>query len=364
MVYYSDGGGYFYDHSYMERAAEAAWEVIELANNGVHSLVPWQDYYKQFGRNDGFLPWSTETLVACVNDAKGYNFATGGPGGQPNGFPSADFNGVGSGPFNQKHGRNISPSRFGGTDITAGLTQNLVDMFEMDNGLPIEDSESGYDPMDPWNNRDPRFRGGVLVDQDEWTFRDPEVNKLNMYLGGGDAGSEFASPYLCKKFWPKGVNSYDQQWDQYRMSNPILRLAEVYLIYAEAINEVYGPTSSLPGASLTAADAVNIVRARAGMPDVNSKFLSSKELFRERIWNERAVELFAEDATRWYDLKRWHVAHLEEFRKVYTCLFDQDYTFFNVVEYQTKVFEEKHYWLPIYRSQTQIYSDFPQNPGW
>lgn len=363
MVYYSGGGGYEFDQDYMLRTANAALEVIQLANTGAHSLVPWGDYYKQFGRNDNFAPWSDETLVACVNDAKGYNFATGGPGGSINGF-SADFNGFGSGFFNQKMGKNLTPARFSGNNNTAGVTQNMVDMFETINGLPIDDPDSGYDPMDPWSNRDPRFRGGILVDQDEWTFIDPEANKLNMYVGGGDAGSEFASPYICKKYWPKGANNYDKQLDYYRASSPVLRLAEVYLIYAEAVNELYGPGGTAPGAGLTALEAVNKVRERAGMPAVNAKFTSDKNLFRERIRNERAVELFAEDGTRWYDLRRWHIAHLEEYRICYTNLFDKDHTYFNKVEFQTKVFDEKNYWLPIYRSQTQIYSDFYQNPGW
>lgn len=363
MVYYSGGGGYVFDDDYMLRTANAAWDVIELANSGVHSLVPWDDYYKQFGRNDNFIPWSDETLVACVNDAKGYNFGTGGPGGSVNGF-TADYNGFGSGFFNQKMGKNLTPARFSGNNVTAGVTQNYVDLFETIDGFPIDDPASGYDPMDPWSNRDPRFRGGILVDQDEWTFTNPEENKLNMYVGGGDAGSEFASPYICKKYWPKGVNVYDNQSDFYRASSPVLRLAEVYLIYAEALNELYGPTGTVEGSGLTALEAVNIVRDRAGMPPVKDKFTADKDSFRERIRNERAVELFAEDGTRWYDLRRWHVAHLEKYRECYTLQFDKDHTYFDKVLHQTKVFEEKHYWLPIYRSQTQIYSEFYQNPGW
>jgi starch-binding outer membrane protein, SusD/RagB family len=363
MVSSSTGGAPEFDQDYMKRAAIAAYDVIKLADAGVHRLVPWAEYYQQFARIDGFQPWSSETLVACVNDAKGYNFGNGGPGGPANGF-GPDFSGVGMEFFNQKVGRNLTPARFAGTNITAGVTQNLVDMFETINGLPIEDPESGYDPMDPWNNRDPRFRGGILVDQDEWTFTDPEIYKLNMYVGGGDTGSEYASPYICKKFWPKGANNYDNMGAQYRLSNPNVRLAEIYLIYAEAVNEVWGPTGRAPDASISAVDAVNIIRARADMPGVHSKFLGNKDDFRERIWNERAVELFAEDGTRWYDIKRWNVAHLEKYRKVYTLLFDREYTFFNKVEYQTKVFEQKHYWLPIYRKQTQIYPEFQQNPGW
>ncbi len=335
-----------YDYDYMRRCATAAWEIIKLANTGVHSLVPWEDYYKQFGRNDGFSPWSSETLIACVNWVKG------------------GFRGLGGNAFYQQHGGNISPMRFGGNAQTSCLTQNVVEMFEMANGLPVDDPDSGYDPMDPWSNRDPRLRGSILFDGDEWTFADPEENRLDMYIGGKDNTNEIVSPFLLKKYWPKGVNDYDKQWNLYTMSSPNLRLAEVYLIYAEAVNEVWGPNGTLPGASLTAIEAVNKVRERAGMPPVASKFLGSKETFRDRIWNERAVELIGEDGVRWYDLRRWHVAHLDKYKICYKVEFDKEHTYFNKLVAYEKVFEQKHYWLPVPLAATQVYSGFYQNPGW
>jgi len=238
----------------------------------------------------------------------------------------------------------------------------MVEMFEMENGLPIEDADSGYDPMDPWSNRDPRFRGNVLVDGDEWTFANPEENRLDMYVGGKDTGPEFQSPFIFKKYWPKGCNDYDKQWTQWTASNPVIRLADIYLFYAEVVNELWGPDGTAPGASLTAVEAVNLIRDRAGMPPVAEKFLGSKEDFRERIWNERAVELIGEDGTRWHDLRRWHVGHLDKI--CYKLEFDKNRTYFNKVVAHAKVFEEKHYWLPIPIEATQVYKGFYQNPGW
>jgi hypothetical protein len=138
----------------------------------------------------------------------------------------------------------------------------------------------------------------------------------------------------------------------------------MYLIYAEAVNEFAGPTGTAPGASLTAADAVNIVRGRVGMPQVNSKFLANKETFRDRIWNERAVELIGEDGSRFYDLRRWHVAHMDKYRDIYKVEFDEGHTYFNRLFVQKKVFEQKHYWFPLPLESTQIYAGFDQNPGW
>jgi hypothetical protein len=84
---------------------------------------------------------------------------------------------------------------------------------------------------------------------------------------------------------------------------------------------------------------------------------------REIIWNERAVELCFENH-RWFDLRRWHVAHLPKYRELYDLLFDEGYTYFNRVLIETIAFEDKHYWVPIPREDTYLYTEFYQNPGW
>jgi hypothetical protein len=142
-----------------------------------------------------------------------------------------------------------------------------------------------------------------------------------------------------------------------------MRLAEVYLIYAEAVNEALGPNGTAGGLSLTAVDAVNEIRARAGMPEVAPQFSGDKFSFRDRIWNERSVELCFE-GPRWSDIRRWYVAHLPEYKVLYDLEFDEKYTFFNRVVRVTRIFEQKHYWLPFPREQTEIYEGFFQNPGW
>jgi hypothetical protein len=67
---------------------------------------------------------------------------------------------------------------------------------------------------------------------------------------------------------------------------------------------------------------------------------------------------------RWFDIRRWHIAHLEENRKIYRLTFPKNRSYFNREHFATKVFEEKHYWLPIYRQQVSLYEGFYQNPGW
>jgi hypothetical protein len=141
-----------------------------------------------------------------------------------------------------------------------------------------------------------------------------------------------------------------------------LRLAEVYLNYAEAVNEAFGPTGSIPG-GITAAAAVNFVRARAGVPNVDQRYLNSKEEFREIVRQERAVEL-AFEGHRWNDIRRWHVAHLPRYKEKYYLEFDKGHTYFKKYLYATSIFEEKHYWLPFEVNQVTLYPGFQQNPGW
>ncbi|MDQ1297199.1 MAG: starch-binding outer membrane protein SusD/RagB family, partial [Bacteroidota bacterium] len=180
-----------------------------------------------------------------------------------------------------------------------------------------------------------------------------------------DKGSSIGmfGPYVVKKFWPLGVNTFDKLWTNYRWVTPHMRLADVYLIYAEAANEAYGADGKAPGANLTAVDAINKVRNRANMPDVYATAAGYSN-FRELVQNERSVELCFE-GNYWFDLRRWHLAHLDINKQSVDLAFDKNWTKFDRAPIMTRVFDNpKHYWLPIYREQTQLYKDFYQNPGW
>jgi hypothetical protein len=83
-----------------------------------------------------------------------------------------------------------------------------------------------------------------------------------------------------------------------------MRLAELYLNYAEAANEAYGPAVVPPYADMNAIQAINLIRQRIGQPDVQSQFTGSKEIFRERIKNERNIEL-AYEGHYYHDIRRW-----------------------------------------------------------
>ena len=364
-----------YDHDLLEKSAEASWKVIELANEGIYELVPWSQYKENFASNKtgSNTIWSKEIIWSRLK------------------------NGVGANQIHNGMGRIHNSGRFGGNGVVTSATLNMVELYETASGYPIDDPNGDFDPANPWANRDPRFLSTILVDGVKWVESQNNAQAyIQLYSSGGtsatgagldmDPGTQSGSVtgFLIRKYIPYGVNGTDQKWAQYRFQVPFIRLAEMYLNYAEAVNEIYGPNTSPSFANMTAVEAINTIRRRVmlptneditkpvelytygttPLPDVLSKFTSSKEIFRERIRNERSVEL-AYEGQRWFDLRRWYVAHLPKHKIRYKCIFDKDHTFFNkVVMFEGTFDENKHYWLPFKRKDVNQYEGFYQNPGW
>ena len=257
----------------------------------------------------------------------------------------------------------------GGVIQGYGPSQNHVEMYETVNGLAIED-DPAYDSQDPWVDRDPRFYNNILFNGERWTSKTDYY--LELFNGGNDRQplQHFTvTGYLARKFWGKNL-------DQWSSNSPpfthtiYFRYADLLLQYAEAANEIGGPTYAIPGASMTAVEAVNKVRNRVGMPDVNAAYLTSKEVFRERIKNERAIELYLE-GKRFFDLGRWHDAHKPEHKNIYAADFAANAgapTGFDISKSSqpvfTLTFEEKHYRWPIPLEDAIMFKEFAQNPGW
>lgn len=277
-----------------------------------------------------------------------------------------------------------------------GANANFVDKFETKNGLSIKDDPS-YNPQEPFINRDPRFYNTILYDGVAWTVTAAgAINKtgfadLARVNKKGKVGVDLHNPsipssqlwkvrnltgYRVRKWCPNGAywrSGNNGNWD-FHVNSTIFRMSEVYLNYAEAVNEAYGPSGTAPGSSLTALDAVNIIRNRVGMPNVNAIYSGSKELLRERIRNERAIELCFEGGA-YDDLRRWKVAHLEENTKVEfldmrwqggeSATYPSGFSYQNVeqVELQ-KTFPERNYWWPVPSSELEAVPSFKQTPGW
>lgn len=190
----------------------------------------------------------------------------------------------------------------GGDAGTMNPTQNHVDLYEMqETGLPITDPGSGYDATQPYEGRDPRFYANILYNDAPWQGR-----RMQLWNGGLDyrAGNPTYSitRYYSKKYWPE---VYGIGGTQTALLNYVyFRYAEILLNYAEAMNEAYGADAVPSGYTLSARDAINQLRARPSvdMPPLPEGL--SQERMRNRIRNERAVELAFEDH-RWYDIMRW-----------------------------------------------------------
>jgi len=288
-------------------------------------------------------------------------------------------------------------------------TQNFVDAFEMNNGLPISDPASGYDPQDPYKNRDPRFYNFIIyagrqygsvghVGTHDLVTYHSAVAKFEPYyfepwkasdaLGGGwgldNAYGSYAKTiptgYMFKKWWwPEAFGSVGANPDgfgTYHYNAEFIRTTGVWLDLAEAMNEAYGPDADPDGLGYTALECINKVRLKAGMPAITDP--GDALAFRERIRNERRIELSYE-YHRWFDIRRW---------MLFDDLFDETYPIKGMAstleatdgtdnqENWTFSYEEidiqnslrgyslRNYWYPIPQSHMDRLYNIQQNPGW
>ena len=185
--------------------------------------------------------------------------------------------------------------------------------------------------------------------------------------------------YLLYKFIDKTCNKYDDGYGwshHFNLHLPWMRLAEVYLLYAEAVTEGYGsPSAKASTCSLSAIDAVHKIRERSGVADVNAKFTGDKEKFMSELRRERAVEL-AFEGQRFNDLRRWllldkypyNIKTSQEFLRVGNIntedIKEEQVSGWSEKQILKRNFSEKQYWLPLKKKDCQIYPEFKQNPGW
>lgn len=251
--------------------------------------------------------------------------------------------------------KNNSAVGFGGKGINCP-TQEMVDAYEMRNGKMIHEQGSGYDPIDPFKDRDPRLAKSVVYNGSSFKGRIVEL-----YVGGKDMPTASASPtgYYIRKFIDE---KFDYNADATVGSSTnwiVMRYAEVLLNYAEAQNELEGPTAEVYS-------AVNRVRKRAGMPNLPAAL--SQTQMRTRILHERRVELAFEDNIRYQDLKRNKQAEqvLNGDLHGVSTRRNVDGTFTVTSKVAGKrLFEPRHYWMPIPLTELAINTNLqPQNPGW
>nr|WP_295922820.1 RagB/SusD family nutrient uptake outer membrane protein [uncultured Dyadobacter sp.] len=251
------------------------------------------------------------------------------------------------------------PNGYGGW---AGNTpmQNLVDDYEMMDGTKITDPASGYNPRDPYKNRDPRLTMSVLYNGSPYRER-----KVETFVPGGQDSKDGNENWNTTK---TGYYVYKFINDQNPIRNAnqtatqpwkYIRYGEILLNYAEARNEAAGPDASVY-------EAVNALRKRAGMPDLPKGL--TQATMRDRIRNERRVELAFEEH-RFFDVRRWKIANVTENVPAYGVRPekkpDGSIEYVRIIALDGRKFQEKNYWQPIPQSEIQASGGaLQQNKGY
>ena len=253
-------------------------------------------------------------------------------------------------------------------------TQELVDSFYMANGKPITDPTSGYDPQNPYANREQRFYDFIVYDGapykldwmptediiytriDETSANPDKTNQIDL-AGKTDVGD--SGYYQKKRMNPDAAPGGDASGQ----NDVLYRYAEVLLNYAEAQNEAVGPDQSVY-------DAINRVRERSNIGDLAAGL--TKEEMREAIHNERRVELCFENK-RYYDNKRWmqqeEVMGVPRHNMVIRNSNPSNnsgvwvYSVEEEVKYTVK-FDPKQYMSPIPQDAIDQNTNLEQNPGY
>ena len=378
MMNQESTGNATYNADFCKRAADTFAEVLKICDEtGRYELADWDHYqeifytYKQNKLNGLKEVMFWENMATCHIGVWRWNLVN-----------------------------DWRPPLINNSGIKCYPAANYTDYFGMANGLPIPDitkpdAASGYNPEYPYKDRDPRFYYNFIYDAVKTVLDGSKILKdglpderkqyASLYEGGlyrTDTPSKCVfTGYMNKKFTSQYMNDFDDYKEGTVLVMPLLRLADVYLMYAESAAAGYGSaTASASGYSLSAVGAIDKVRARAGVAGVDSKFLGSVDDFMSEVRRERAVELSFE-GHRFTDLRRWLLLDKAPYNKKTAVYFDRAadqsdkeryanpkenhvLNLREVVLTERKYTLPKHNWFPFPQKDVQMYPEFAQNPGW
>ena len=377
---------YAYNTEYMSLAAEAFGEVLALVESGQTQYA-----LAEFNFANVYMHEKAKGASTRFSD----NFYTKKQNWLMPGTVEAIFRG----PSSDFNGSHWNTSKVFGPKV-AGLvehdnvihqpTANAVNMYGMANGLPLTDEESDFDSNFPFKGRDPRFYHDIVFDGFQYLHgaagdREP-YRFCELYTGGNmrPVANGSRTGYFIQKLVPHTCNVVDRDYDWGSAVHtylPYMRLADVYLMYAEATaakDANFTRTNKATNCDLTSEAAVNKVRARVGVADVHVKFTGTA--YMDEIRRERAVELMFE-GHRFNDLQRWllltekpyTIKTSQEFERVHPNSWytsgendprDAQVANFREEVILERVFGTKHYWFPLPDSEVYLYAEFEQNPGW
>ena len=259
---------------------------------------------------------------------------------------------------NTREQANFPPSLFGRGNVNP--TQNLVDAFPAANGYPITDPASSYDPSAPYANRDPRlqlyiaYNGNTFSGKPLLTGRGGGVNAKDSIESSTRTG------YYLKKLLVEEVNLNPVSPTTQKHYEVHMRYTELFLIYAEAANEAWGPDGT-GAAGFSARNVIEALRKRAGIPQPDAYLASvvTKEDMRKVIRNERRLELCFE-GFRFWDLRRWKENLTEPAKGI-----NINGSVMTVVDVEPRAFSNEYmHYGPVPETEVVKYSALMQNKGW
>ena len=364
-----------YDAGKWEKALAACKDFIDYAEAGRYEL------YKEYKDGNGavidpdksvynlFQKYTHEIIWATANN---------------------DWGGMNGDAFDRRIAPRCEKNGLGST----GVTQELVDAFYMKDGFPVSATaylpqstlyqEEGYGTYKDQNdnfskkytnvtvsnrylNREPRFYNTVFFNGRQWPV---SCNQVLFYNGGNSGvqeGQATLTGYMLFKRFNRSVSLTNPGVASQFRPSIIFRLADFYLMYAEAANEV-NPNDA------RVLKYLNLVRERAGLPDIetlNPAIRGNQELQRAAIQRERQIEL-ATEGQRYFDVRRWMIADKngEGRQNGYVHGMNvrgesNDKEDFNrIVEASQIVFNRKMYLYPMPDSEMRKTKNLVQNPGW
>ena len=319
-----------YDTSKWEKAAEAAAAVIKLNTYGLYTDGKgYEDFFYTLDKNNEII---LSRMCAAHNDVERLN----GPVSITNG------------------GGGTCPSL------------NLVNDYEMIDGKAFDWNNPEH-AANPFVNRDPRFEKSILYNGSTW------MN--NMVVETFTGGKDFTGVKATRTgFYIRKFCNISASWNapigKAFHCFPLLRYGDLLLMYAEAMNEVYGPDTDSKGYGLTASQAVALIRERAGLTgniDLSETVpVGNKEKMRIAIQHERRIELAFEEH-RHLDLRRWKLAEQVLNQPVLGLKIDkkEDGTFtYTPQVVESREFTPKMYLYPFPQSEMSRNTNLKQNTGW
>lgn len=302
--------------------------------------------------SDATLWKAAADAAKAVIDLNQYELASAYDDLFKNDFQNKEYIFVRRYPSNSDFEKSNFPVSYGGKGGT-NPSQNLIDDYEMLDGTAF-DWNDPVKAAHPFENRDERLLATVLMNGVLFKGK-----RIATYPGGADATpnpNATKTGYYLRKFLNENVNIQTGGGSDGHVV-PLFRLAEIYLNYAEALNE-YDPTNP------DIAVYLNKIRERVSLPDVPSGL--TQEQMRTLIHHERRVELAFEEH-RFWDVRRWKVASSTLGAPVKGVKITQDdagnFTY-SPVQVEQRVFQPKMYWYPIPQSEVLKLHHWEQNKGW